>query len=298
MSSEAARAYNLVGPAYLAYADGDGGRPFEFGSRYAYGDRQIWAAIDAEMQALAASGQRTLEVLDAGCGPGTWLRRIVARARVLGFTRITGRGFDVSARQVELARELSADARRAEGVSLRFDVADIVGRLPEADRSVDLCLCLYGVLNHVERRDHRAVAAELARVTRGALLATVRTIGSQPTIYVDGIEAAAEFHQDNTRDRLTVELRTGGHIEFNSHLFCADEMERLFAPHVGDIRLTGLDLFHGRFAPDSRWNATAHRDEFWCDLEALERTYCTDPLFIDHATHLMLVAAAAPKRDP
>jgi hypothetical protein len=50
-------------------------------------------------------------VLDLGCGPGAWLRRIVERAGNMGCTRITGRGVDVAEAQVRRARFLSQASR-------------------------------------------------------------------------------------------------------------------------------------------------------------------------------------------
>ena len=52
--------------------------------------------------------------------------------------------------------------------------------MPEADRSVDICLCLYGVLNHLPPDDLPAVFGEVARITKGKFIATARAIGSTP----------------------------------------------------------------------------------------------------------------------
>ncbi|ARS29014.1 class I SAM-dependent methyltransferase [Sphingomonas sp. KC8] len=287
---EAARAYDIVGADYLAYADGDPHRIYDFDGRYAYGDRRIWTVIDRTLVALAESGQKSLRILDAGCGPGTWMRRILLRADLLGFTSIEARGFDISPEQVVIARKIVGRAVALPGASCEFEVGDITQPMPEASGSVDLCLCLYGVLNHLPVDTHTAVAAELARVTRGQLIVTTRAVGSTPTIYVDAVDRAERFCQDNQADRLAVDLRDGRHFEFSSHLFTADEMEQLFAPYL-DTQRVGLDLFHGRFAPDPRWNPQSMVDDrdFYSDLERLERQYGSDPHFIDHATHLMLI---------
>ncbi|SNS12342.1 Methyltransferase domain-containing protein [Sphingomonas laterariae] len=287
---EAARAYDLAGEAYLNYADGDPHRIYDFDGRYAYGDRRIWAVIERTLVALAESGQKTLTVLDAGCGPGTWMRRILLRAHLLGFTRVVARGFDISPEQIVLAQKVAGRAAALPGAACEFELGDITQPLPEQSGSVDLCLCLYGVLNHLPVERHAGVAAELARVTGGHLIVTTRAIGSTPTIYVDGVESAEWFRQDNAIDRLEVDLRDGRHFEFSSHLFAAAELDQLFAPHL-DSMLVGLDLFHGRFAPDPRWNPDRVGEDvdFYRDLDRLERQYGGDPHFIDHATHLMLI---------
>ena len=60
--------------------------------------------------------------------------------------------------------------------------------------------------------------------------------------------------------------------------------------------LSGLDLFHGRFATDPDWNpAEATPDaNFIHALRTLERRFHRNPAFVDHATHLLLIAR--PKR--
>jgi hypothetical protein len=185
--------------------------------------------------------------------PGTWLRRLVTRAHVLGFTTITARGFDVARVQVQRARLLARDLCGISGVNLTFDVtdltgelpevdasadltlclysvlshlpvamggslcgisgvnltfdvADLTGELPEADASADLTLCLYSVLSHLPVASLPKISAEVARVTSGHFITTVRSVGSTPTIFVDSIEKGRHFKHDNSRDQCEIEL--------------------------------------------------------------------------------------------
>jgi hypothetical protein len=64
--------------------------------------------------------------------------------------------------------------------------------------------------------------------------------------------------------------------------------------------LSGLDLFYGRFATDPDWNpAEAAPDaEFTHTLRALERRFRRNPAFVDHATHLLLIARPATPFSP
>ena len=225
-----ATAYNQAGDSYLTYADGDPAKLFSFDGRYAYGDRRIWALLDEKLHALFISGAQTVRILDLGCGPGTWLRRVVTRASELGFRTIVARGFDIAEDQVRRARELSASLSRRRGVDLCFEVGDICERFPEADASIDLCLCLYGVLNHIPAGDLPPVLSEIRRVTRGAFITTVRTIGSTPTAYVGPIEEARNFRQDNENDRFEVEFQDGRRASVCSHLFAASELRRWSSP--------------------------------------------------------------------
>ena len=82
-----AAVYNEAGDRYLAFADGDPRRLFSFDRLRGYADRRIWDLLDAKLVERGCSGARSIRILDAGCGPGTWLRRLVTRAQALGFTR-------------------------------------------------------------------------------------------------------------------------------------------------------------------------------------------------------------------
>jgi SAM-dependent methyltransferase len=292
--------YNRAGDRYRAYADGDADKLYDFDGQYAYGDREIWRIVGSTLNALRAKGVRELSVLDLGCSPGTWLRRIVDRAGQLGFTRITARGVDLAEAQIGRARALSQNLARRAPVSLRFETGDIRARMPEADRSVDICLCLYGVLNHRRAEDLPAVFGEVARIAKGKLLAIVRAIGSTPTIYVDRVKAAKTYYQDNVHGRLEVEFLDGSRTSFPSRLFSASEIRALVTPTLEIEELSGLDLFHGRFAIDPDWNPAeaAPNANFIHAMRRLESCFRRDPTFIDHATHLVLIARPKWSRRP
>jgi SAM-dependent methyltransferase len=271
-----AEIYNQAGAGYAAYAD-----------------RCLWEVLDAKLVALRAAGRGHIRILDAGCGPGTWLRRLVTRALALGFARITARGFDIAAAQIDRARRLSSDLSGRPEVELIFEVADLCERLPEADRSVDLTVCLYSVLSHLEVIRLPWIAQELARVTRGFFVATVRPIGSPPSVFVDTVENAQQFRQDNVHDRCRVELFDGRCFTMNIHLFSASELRGFFSGDFEIETLRGLDLFHSRFALDPRWNPSIpalEDDQFDGELSRIEEAYAASPRFIEHAAHLLLVA--------
>src|ERR1019366_6367322 len=120
-----------------------------------------------------------------------------------------------------------------------------------------------------------AIAAEMARVTEGHFIATVRAIGSTPTIYVDPLDKARHFKQDHSRDRCDIELRDGRHIAFNSHLFTASELRNLINDRLDVEELRGLDVFHSRFAPDPRWNPASlpANHQRYDELMRLEKAY-------------------------
>jgi hypothetical protein len=147
-------------------------------------------------------------------------------------------------------------------------------------------------LNHLPAEDLPALFREISRITKGQFLATMRAIGSTPTIYVDSVRAARSYRQDHARGRLEVEFQDGSQTSFPSHLFSASEIRALATPSLTVRELRGLDLFHGRFANDPQWNPSEAVPDhgFWRTLQQLEQRYGHDPAFIDHATHLLLVA--------
>jgi SAM-dependent methyltransferase len=170
--------YDQAGVDYVAYADGDPTKLFAFDGLHAYADRRVWAILETKLADLRASGASSVSFLDAGCGPGTWLRRLVTRARALGFTSITARGFDIAQAQIQRARLLARNLSSLPGVNFSFNVADLTSRLPESDASVDITLCLYSVLSHLPVESLLGASTEMARVTSGHLIATVRSVGS------------------------------------------------------------------------------------------------------------------------
>ena len=103
-----AAAYNRAGYCYAKYADGCGDKLFCFEGRHAYADRKTWELIDSKLLALRMGGLHRLRVLDLGCGPGTWLRRVVVRARQMGFAEIEAQGLDIADAQLHRARALSS----------------------------------------------------------------------------------------------------------------------------------------------------------------------------------------------
>jgi len=293
-TGDVADIYNDAGDAYAVYADGDPSEPFAFDGMHAYADRCVWAVFGKKLIDLRASGASSVKLLDAGCGPGTWLRRLVIRAHALGFSTITARGFDIAQAQIQRARLAARNLSSLPGVSITFDVADLVDRLPEQDASVDLTLCLYSALSHLPVARLPEISKEIARVTSGYFITTVRPIGSMPTAFVDSIEKVRRLKQDHVRDRCEIDLSDGRHIAFSFHLFTAVELRNDFAGcfDIEDVR--GLDLFHSRFMPDPRWNSDSPSgdSQLAAELERLEKAYATSAEFMDRATHLLLVAGS------
>jgi hypothetical protein len=134
------------------------------------------------------------------------------------------------------------------------------------------------------------VAAEIARIARGHFIATVRSIGSPPTIFVDSIEKVRHFSLDHSLDRCEVELLSGRRIALPFRLFSTCDLRNYFAPHLDIEDLCGLDIFHNRFIPDRRWNPAPLQvdQQLSGHLAQLEKTFARKPHFMGRATHLLL----------
>jgi SAM-dependent methyltransferase len=193
-------------------------------------DRTTWERISLRLSDLHQRGRHALRIVEVGCGRGEWLMRTVARARELGFTAIEARGIDS-------APDLIADARASAArfmdatVGIGFEVADAAtGLASEADNPADLVLCLDGALNRMPR----AVNADVARSLAAAgtdLIVRVRASDSDPAALAPALTGGCSVRQDDTQDRLEIDLSDGTHISIPSHPFTEDEFIALFAPH-------------------------------------------------------------------
>lgn len=290
-TSLVAKAYDLSGAIYRSYADGDASDLFRFSGPHAYADHQVWTCIMARLCEIRLSGTTSLSVLDAGCGPGTWLKRLVINAREMGFVEISARGFDVSAEQIQQARVNCRGLSSLPGVRLEFTVGDLTHPLPEADNSVDLTLCLYSVLSHIPLAELPSVARELGRVTRGSFITTVRPVGSMASGLVAAISDVRRLRHDQRRNWCEVELADGCRVAFSFHLFSTDELASLFRGIFEIEALEGLDFFHGRFAADPRWNPPGQDlpQALALELAKMEKHLSASREYNDNANQLLLI---------
>ena len=295
-SNKTAFVYDQAGDGYALYADGKSDQLFDFSGVHSYADRRLWEQLEKELIELRETGAVTVNILDAGCGPGTWLRRLVVRAHELGFTTINARGFDIAREQIRRARFLSKDLETLPGVHIKFESGDLTQVLPEQDSSIDITLCLYSVLCHLSVAHLTKVVAEFARVTKGVVVTTVRPTRSLPTVFVDTVDKAVFFQNHPGSDRLDVALNDGRHFTLDVHLFGAKEITALFSGDFIVTELVGLDLFHSRFALDPRWTSEKAEKEtmFLEHIGRLEDLFSADPDFLEYATHLLLVGKKRP----
>jgi SAM-dependent methyltransferase len=260
--------------------------PFEFDSARSYTDQALWRRLDAMLVRMWTGGRRAIRILDLGCGTGSWLLRLAVRARDLGFSAIDGLGVDISPAMIDIARSRLRYAFDPH-IGLRFDVADMLDAIGEEDEgSFDIVICL-GVLNHLTADQRARAAAGIERVCDGEIFVTALSVGGNLSIDLADAFDARQLHQDNAADRLEIHLQDGRRLDLPSHLFSAHELPTIFSDHVERQELLGLDLFHGRFHDDPRWNPAGldhgDRDE---ELVRLEHLCEAMPAMLDSAAQI------------
>jgi ubiquinone/menaquinone biosynthesis C-methylase UbiE len=149
-------------------------------------------------------------VLDAGCGAGVPVTRLLAK-------RCAVTGVDISEKQVELARELVPGAT--------FVVGDIAA-LAFADASFDAVVSYYAII-HVPRNQHATVLRGFARVLRpgGLLLLSTGAGESAGDVEDDWLGAGAPMYWSHYgRDTNLQLLREAGFTIVWERLMTDDEV--------------------------------------------------------------------------
>ncbi|HET6925548.1 MAG TPA: hypothetical protein VFI48_01650 [Hyphomicrobiaceae bacterium] len=144
----------------------------------------------------------------------------------------------------------------------------------------------------------RAIA-ELCRVSRLRVIATVRALAGPPTGCIIGLEQLRDDREDCSRGLLTLVLKDGSAHRLTFNLFPAKTLKTLFATRAGVVDLRAVDLFLSRFAPDAKWNSTLvnalpGREDVMGKLKEIEEQLCRQPGWVDHGTHILIVAEPKP----
>ncbi len=299
-TDRAANAYNHAGGDYSRYADGDAAvdQSAISSCRFAHADAIVWRALQSALDDLRKSGTTSVRVLDAGCGPGLWSKRIADYSRQIGL-RVSIVGFDISRAQLEIARE--EGRRYLDGLSngsrpeLDFQEHDLSKPLPWDNGHFHLVLCNYTVLNHLTQHSLPLAIAELCRVSTGQLIATLRAVGSTPTVCITGMERVREYRHDPSRSNITFTLDDGSQHALPFKIYSAQALEGLFSPHADVVDLRAIDLFISRFAADENWTSSLldrlpDRPAIIEELKKMEEVLCRQPGWIDHGTHVLVVA--------
>lgn len=297
-SRAVAGAYDHVGQDYGRYADGEAlDEPAAGASRFAHADAIVWETIIQAIDLLRAGGAANIRVLDAGCGPGTWIKRIAGYANRKGLG-VEAVGIDISSAQLEIARRHSGNCEARDPNVRRhieFATHDLADPLPWPGGHFHIVVCNYVVLNHLTRSTVARAVGELCRVASHRVIATVRAVASPPTGCIVGTEQVRDYRQDCGRGELALVLQDGTRHRLTFNVYTAEALKALFAAHAAVVDLRAIDLFLSRFAPEARWtaklvNGLSGRQDVVRKLKELEEPLCRLPGWVDHGTHVLIVA--------
>jgi hypothetical protein len=110
------------------------------------------------------------------------------------------------------------------------------------------------------------------------------------------MEHVRDYRHDQSRGYLSVALDDGSSHRLPFRLYSAMELEALFSAHGSIQDLRAIDIFMSRFAADEKWTATlleAHpgRRILVEKLKEMEENLCRLPGWVDHGTHVLIVAS-------
>ncbi len=289
------RAYDHVGDQYRVYADGVESASGEQ-TKHAHADALLWSTICTAIDDLKAEGRSFVRVLDAGCGPGSWTIRASIYACQRGLS-VEATGCDLSRAQLLIA-QASLDASYSTlpaQAKIRFVTQDLAQALPWPDAHFDLVLCNFAVLNHLRSNELPSAVSELCRVARREVMATFRAVASPPTACIIGLENVASYHLDEQAEELSLVLKDGSRHVLPFRLYSSREIKAVFerTSIVKDLR--AVNLFSTRFAVDDNWTSgllerSCEHRAVLAELDGMEEALCRSPGWIDHGTHVLVVA--------
>ena len=136
-------------------------------SQHSYPDKKLWQTLQTLLDRLSEQ-KKVLQILDMGCGTGTWLLRILAYCRSKG-VYVHAVGIDLVPSMIEKAGRRLCRYRRLYpdfAFSLVFEEVDARKQVPFSDRTFDLTLCFYTVLNHLLPQDLQRAINEMLQSRR------------------------------------------------------------------------------------------------------------------------------------
>ncbi len=266
------RAYDLAHD-YVKFADGDVEEDLfsfrKFENYWDYNDITTWKVIKRHLAEI-----QPREVLDIGCGAGSWSLRI---AHDLPEVKVVG--IDYSPGQINRALELMQTHNLEHRVE--FHVADATA-LPFGDNEFDVSICLHDVLNHVP--DYRKAVKEIMRVTSKLNITSVHGLYGPPTFFIRSKEDITAYEKDGNIVRF--EDEDGGEYEVYFKRFSSGELKEGFAEHSEIIDCLGIDIFCYKSFDGHKMDYTSVFPHF----DQLEQSCCRELPFMDFAKHIMIVS--------
>ena len=210
-------------------------------------------------------------------------------------------GFDISHGQLEIARRRASTIafNRSGSLSLRFMALDLTNELPWPDGYFHIVLSNYVVLNHIPRSEVQHSIAELCRVSAVRVIATLRALCSPATACIVGCENVRRYSHDSKRGQLKLWLDDGSYHCLTWNLYDANTIRQLFATYASVLDIRAVDIFSCRFTDDAEGTAESVAalpglSNVFARLAQLEAELCRQPGWIDHGTHVLVIAEPRP----
>lgn len=198
-------------------------------------------------------------VLDAGCGPGQWLRGLAE-------TNAAVVGIDIDARLLDVAQR---NTRSAENVAL---VQGTIESLCFQDRMFDAVLC-YSVLTHV---DYDSALDEMWRVLKpnGRIILGLTGYGYCLRHVIEGVKCnrieAVRYGVEPIATRIGQAVL--GRSSRSVRIWSGAAISRLLSRHGFDVTRLWADRL------DPRWPASYLGAYFYYCVEARKRPYLSHPV--------------------
>lgn len=274
-------AYSKFSKPYVEYADGKLESLYDFTNRqYSYSDKVLWDRIKSVIFNSLLK-KRAINILDIGCGPGTWALRIFDTFRSLNVD-INIVGIDISSEMISIARKRKEKYISKNGldeISINYFEHDINTPLPFKDNEFDISLSLYTVLNHIKFSNVIPVVKEVMRCTSTTNIITVKSNLGNPTAYVCSMNEIEYYKQHN--DILEFKHKDNYKGIMRSHLFDYKELKMILSTFSKtEIEITGLDLVFSKLS-DSNLPISL--------IKKIEEMLCSDFAWINYANHLMFI---------
>jgi len=274
LEEETKKAYNRAS-TYLEYADkGAENNLFSFKqlkNRWDYNDLITWQQIEDEIIRSQAN-----DILDIGCGAGSWVLRIAHR-----FPNVKVVGIDYSPVQILRAKNLLKNyPYLSDKVEFRVGNAK---KLDFDNNSFDLSICIHDILNHIS--DYHTAINEMGRVSPINIV-SVHTFG-ESTCYICDKNDIQEYSKEG--DMIRFRKNNGEEVIIYEHLFTMDEIRESFAKVANVKKIFGIGIFASQIIEkSSKFNYST--ENMISHINVLESSVNTIEDFANESEHILLVA--------
>lgn len=297
--------YDRFSRSYTNYANGTSAlaellelKESDVNRAFSWGDVQTWQAIEESLELKIEQRRKTgdstpINLLDVGCGDGTWALRI-AHYCFRKDQSVCIACLDLSPAMLESAKKQFDDFFSqcgADDICVTYEICDLSSGLPAhiKTKGFDVTLCLHTVLNHLPAKALSFAIAELVTSTDGYLYFSVKPPFSRPTFYAAPMSEILHF--DRRNEHLYALDRSGSFHVLRSNLISHQQLIDALQPFSVNAEYVGLDVLISRLTPDPRWVGDDPTAKLLPidDLLSLEARASLDSRYLNFANHILAI---------